>query len=118
MTKAGRSLFIFGIYATLAGLSLVLIPNVLFRLAGIPASPEVWPRFAGVLAIVIGFYEMQSGRKSSTDFLWLSVYTRAPFILFLAAFAVLGIAKPVIVVLGAIDLAGATWTFAALRKAR
>ena len=117
MSKAGRSLFIFGIYAMVSG-----IPG------HHPKCPFhfTWPfnnigglaRFAGVLAIVIGFYEMQSGRKSIVDFLWWSIYARASFIIFLAIFALLGLAKPVIILLGVIDLVGAAWTFIALRKAK
>ena len=118
MSKAGRSLFIFGIYAMVSGILLVTIPNVLFTSLGLSTTSDVWPRFAGVLAIVIGFYEMQSGRKSIVDFLWWSIYARASFIIFLAIFALLGLAKPVIILLGVIDLAGAAWTFIALRKAK
>jgi hypothetical protein len=117
MSRAGRSLFLFSIYVIAAGILLVFIPNALFDVAGMPRSSEVWPRFAGVLAIVLGLYEMLVGRTSIPSLLRLSVYTRASFILFLAAFVLSGLAKPVLIVLGAIDLAGATWTFLALRAA-
>lgn len=115
MSRAGRSLFLFSFYVIAAGILLVCIPNALFDASGMLRSSEVWPRFAGVLAIVLGLYEMLAGRTSIPGLLRLSVYTRASFILFLAAFVLGGLAKPTLIVLGVIDLAGAAWTFFALR---
>jgi hypothetical protein len=118
MTRAGRSLFVFGFYPILAGIFLIVAPNVLFRLSGVAASTEIWPRFAGVLSIVIGFYEMQAGRKSIVDFLWWSIYARASLVIFLSAFVVLGLAQPTLIILGVIDLAGSAWTWIALQRSK
>jgi hypothetical protein len=44
MSKAAKSIFIFGLYLGLAGIALVLIPNLLLRVFGVPAAQDVWVR--------------------------------------------------------------------------
>jgi hypothetical protein len=56
-----------------------------------------------------------AGRHGLTSFIRCSVYTRASVILFFIAFVLLGLAKPVVILLGVIDLAAAIWTALALR---
>ena len=117
MSAAGRSLFVFGIYLVILGILTVVVPNVLLSVLGLPSTSEVWIRVAGVLFIVIGFYELQAGRKGLTDFLLWSIIARASVILFLAAFVLLGFVKPILIVFGAIELTGAAWTLIALQTA-
>jgi uncharacterized membrane protein YesL len=50
-------------------------------------------------------------------FRW-TVQARAVVIVFFVAFVFLGWVKPVLIIFGAIDLAGAIWTFMALRSSR
>jgi len=115
MSPSATSLFIFGIYSIALGLTLLIIPNVLFGLVGLPPTDEVWIRVAGMLLFCMGIYYMFAGRKELTGFIRCSVYTRASVILFFIAFVLLGLAKPVVTLLGVIDLAAAIWTALALR---
>lgn len=50
-----------------------------------------------------------------TALIRLTVYTRASVTLFFIAFVLLGLVKPIVIVVGAIDLAAAIWTALALR---
>ncbi len=62
-SRAGRSLFIFGIYLVLLGILLVGFPNFLLNVFGVPSSTEVWIRVSGILVIIIGYYDIQAGRR-------------------------------------------------------
>jgi hypothetical protein len=117
MSAAGRSLFVFGIYMMILGILMVVVPNVLLGVLGLPSTSEVWIRVAGMLVIIIGFYDLQAGRKGLNDFLLWSIIARTSVILFFAAFVLLGFVKPILIVFGAIDLIGAAWTLIALQTA-
>ncbi|HSG44255.1 MAG TPA: hypothetical protein VLA72_13990 [Anaerolineales bacterium] len=116
MTKAGRSLFIFGIYTIFNGIGLLLIPNVFLSLFGMPPANEIWVRVAGWLICVLGFYYTVSGRQNNTPFIRLTVYGRASVFVFYFAIVLLGLTKPIILVVGLIDLLSAIWTITALRS--
>lgn len=115
MSAAGRSLFIFGIYRAVVGILLVVVPNVLLGLLSLPGTSEVWIRFAGVLFIIISFYDLLAGGRNLNDFFPWSIIARTSVILFLAAFILLGFGKPILIVFGAIDLIGAAWTLIAIQ---
>lgn len=116
MQKSALSVFVFGIYLCLTGIVLILAPNVLLGLFGLPETGEVWIRVVGVLALIIGFYYIQTARMGLTGFFRLTLYTRFSVILFFGAFVLLGYISPPLLLFGAVDFAGALWTLAALRK--
>jgi hypothetical protein len=115
MRNSGRTLFVFGIYLILLGISMIAIPNTILGVFGLPATSEVWIRVAGVLVLVIAFYDVMAGRDNLTSFLRWSVMARSFVIIFFGAFVLLGFAKPILILFGAIDLAGGIWTYMALR---
>ncbi len=118
MGKSALSVFVFGLYYLLLGIILVVVPNFLLRLFSIPNTDEVWIHVVGVLVLILSFYAIQSARKEMTEFFKLTVYSRAPVILFFTAFVLLGFTPPVLILFGAIDLLGAIWTAWALRIAK
>ena len=115
MNAAGRSVFVFGIYQLVLGIVLVVVPNWLLGVLGLLGSTEVWIRVVGVLFLVVGFYDLQDGRKSLNDYYLWSIIARAVVFLFFVAFFLLGFMKPILIGFGAIDLAGAIWTLLALQ---
>lgn len=118
MSASANSLFLFGFYSIGLGLTLLLVPNLVFGLVGLPATDEVWIRVAGMLLFCLGIYYVLVGRRGLTDFIRWSVYTRASVILFFIAFVLLGLVKPIVILLGAIDLSAAIWTALALYTER
>jgi hypothetical protein len=90
VTKACRSLFLFGIYTVLNGIGLLLIPNVFLSLFGLPPANEIWVRVAGWLICVLSFYYTVSGRQDNTPFINLTVYGRASVFVFYVAIVLLG----------------------------
>ena len=118
MSKGAKSLFGFGIYVVLLGITLVLVPNVLLTLFAVPATQEVWIRVLGMMILFVGYYYIQAARKELRDFFQWTVHTRGLVILFFIAFVLLKLAKPALILFGAVDLLGALWTAVALRSSR
>ncbi len=115
MSAVARSLVVFGWYLLGFGIVLVLIPNVAFSLLGLPTTDEVWIRVAGVLVLVIGYFNVRVGPLDFLPYARLTVHARVAVLVFFVAFVLAGLAKPIVILVGAIDFAGALWTAAALR---
>ena len=116
MSKSATSLLVFGLYLAMLGVTLVVVPNLLLTLFQIPATQEVWIRVLGVVVLVLSFYSIQAARGNDVSFFSSSVYARTPVVLFFTAFVLLGLAQPPLILFGLIDLAGAAWTWFALRS--
>ena len=117
MSSAGRSLFLFGIYTAAVGIGLLLLPDTMLGVFGIPTTNEVWIRVVGLLISLLGFYYIMAGRKDLTEFIRLSVYGRAVVIVPYIVFIALGFVQPIVIVFGIVDLLGAIWTSLELRSA-
>ena len=115
MLNVARSITVFGIYLLISGLSLVFIPNVLLPLLGIAPAVEVWIRVVGLLAAILGFYFLYSVRHADRHFFRATLYARLMFFTGLALFVIAGWGSPALLAFGLIDLAGAAWTWLALR---
>ena len=113
MSNAAFSARVFAVYVFVVSTVLVVAPNVLLAIFGIASTSEVWIRVAGVLAFNIGIYAWVGARHR--PFLEASVYTRALVCAAFVVFALLGLASPMIVLFGLIDLAGGVWTWLALK---
>jgi hypothetical protein len=118
MSRAARSVYVFGFYMAVLGVALVATPNLLLALNGLPATSEVWIRVVGVLVLCLAVYYLLAARHELTEFFRWTVFVRASVMVFFAAFVVLGFVRPVFVVFGVVDLAAATWTALALRSDR
>lgn len=118
MSKSASSVFLFGWYLGLLGLVLVVVPNTLLGVFQFPSTNEVWIRVVGVLVILLCFYYTQAARKEIKDFFQWTVYARCAVFLFFIAFALLKYVGPMLILFGAVDLAGAIWTGFALRSER
>jgi hypothetical protein len=118
MSRVAVSALAFGVYMVVLGLALLVIPNVLLGLFGYPTTSEVWIRILGFIVAVLGYYYIVAARYELVPFFWASVWGRPTVIVCFAALVILGLARPVLVLFGAIDLLGAVWTGLALRSAR
>jgi len=115
MSKAAFSSKVFAVYLFAIGPVLVFAPNVLLGLFGIAPTSEVWIRVVGVIAFNLGVYSWVAAKHENTAFLEASVYTRASVFVAFTVFGVTGLASPMIILFGAIDLAGALWTYWSLK---
>ena len=79
MTAAARSVFVFGVYLVLLGVSLMLAPNLVLAPFGFAPTSEVWLRVAGSLVAIIGFFFLVAARHELTAFFRASLFAR-PFL--------------------------------------
>src|ERR1043165_5121362 len=111
MTRAAKSLLVFGVYVAVLGLTLLLIPNVLLGLFGIPPTHEIWIRLNGMFIICLSFYYIQAARHDITSFIWWTVPGRAAVIVYFIAFVFLAGAPWQLLLFGLVDLVFALWTW-------
>jgi hypothetical protein len=69
-----------------------------------------------MLLLLLAFYYIQAARAEMTEFIRLTVPARASVIVFFIAFVAFGLAQPMLIVLGVVDLLAAIWTSSALRN--
>jgi hypothetical protein len=115
MNKSSTSLLVFGAYLIGMGAGLVVMPNTVLGLLGLPPTNEIWIRVLGVVTLVLAFYYIQASRADLRSFAGWTVPARVAVFLFLTGFVLVGWAGPIMIVLGSVDLLGAVWTGWALR---
>ncbi len=78
MSRAAKSVFFFGIYVLSLGVVLIIAPNVLLKLFGVPETSEVWIRVVGVVVLIIGYYYVRiaTNEEGMTKFFRWTIYTR------------------------------------------
>jgi hypothetical protein len=116
MTRAARSVYSFGIYLIALGGVLIGSPNTLLALVRVPTTTEPWVHVLGIPVLGMGLLFVASARAEQTAFFRATVGSRIFAFAALVALALLAIAPPAIAGFGLADLAGALWTWMALRQ--
>lgn len=117
MSPAARSVNIFGIYLILLGLMLLLAPNPMLVLVGLPPTEEVWIRVVGMLVAYLGIYYRVAAASELRVFFFGTVMMRLSVPVFFLVFILEGWSDWPLLGFGLVDAAGAVWTWAALRTA-
>lgn len=86
MSQAAKSLFVFGIYLCGLGLILLLVPNLLLQLFGVPPTQEVWLRINDMFVLCLSFYYVQAARHELTNFIRWTIPARLAVIFLLCRF--------------------------------
>ena len=115
MTASAKSVLVHGIYLAASGALLIASPNTLLSLLGLAPTNEVWIRIVGVLTLILGFYFVQAARKNVMEFIRWTITARFTFLFFIVVFVLFGLANPIVILFGLIDLLGALWTLWTLR---
>jgi hypothetical protein len=118
MTPAARSIQTFGLYLLALAVVLLVAPNLLLQLFGLPPSHDVWIRVVGMLVAFLGVYYLRAAAAGLTAFFAWTVPVRASVLLFFGAFVALGFAPPMLLLFAVVDALGAGWTWWALRQER
>lgn len=116
MSRSVFSLKIFAAYLLGLGVILVLAPNLLLTMFGFPATSEVWIRVLGFVVVNLSVYYWYAAKSESRPLFVATIYTRTFILVAFAALAVSGLAKPTLVLFGAVDAIGGLWTYLALRR--
>jgi hypothetical protein len=100
----------------LTGLIFLTVPGFLISLLRLPPSPPGWPRIVGILALVIGTYDLVGSHSECLPYIRASVPIRFAFAVSMTILFLTRQMPVTVVAFGAIDAAGAVWTWAALRE--
>lgn len=119
MKNTRLSLLIFGLYMVfVVGIGFMFIPMQILHLFGLTAGDDVWIRFVGMLASIIGVYYIQVARTGLDSFIPWTVPGRFYAAAFMVLLVVLKMVGPSLLLFAAIDAAGAAWTWFSLRSAK
>lgn len=116
MSAASKSIYYFGFYLLILGITLTVVPNMLLSTFQIPETDEVWIRVVGIVVFNIGLYYVFMAPSNHTLFMTLSVYTRLAILLWFIAFVLVEWAPAQLILFGLVDAAGALWTYVSLKK--
>jgi hypothetical protein len=116
MTAASKSLYYFGFYLLITGVTLTVVPNMLLSVFQIALATEVWIRVLGVVVFNVGLFYVFMAPTNNVLFLNLSVYARLCILVWFSIFVIIGLAPMQLLIFGLTDGAGAAWTYLTLRK--
>ena len=116
MSTPTVSVLVYGLYLVALGVVYMIVPNVPLRLFGFESTTEPWIRVMAAMVAIVGYYYVQAARNRLRTFYRWTLHCRAFFPVFTVALVVAGLVKPMLLLFGAIDLAGALWTGLTLRN--
>ena len=118
MSKAAKSVYVFGLYLLVAGAGFVFAPNLVLGVMGVPTTTEVWIRMLGIVVVFLGIYYITAALAGATLYFQVSVWLRSTFLGAVIAMVALDVAPLPILGFGIVDALGALWTALSLRAAR
>lgn len=117
MSRAARTVFVFGVYLFGTAGVLITAPNTLLGLLGMAPTTEPWIRMLGVVVAALAAYYVSAAQAESVAFFRTSVWVRPLVLVGFICLTALSLAPPQLVAFGVVDAGGAAWTLAALRAA-
>ncbi|MBL8003074.1 MAG: hypothetical protein JNL05_14065 [Flavobacteriales bacterium] len=108
------SLLVFGGYALIMGLVLLLAPEQLLPSFGFAESSGTWVHVLGFVLCCSAYYYLWAGWSGNKAFARLTVHTRFAAPLVMLALMMMGKVDHMVLVFGIVDAAGGAWTAATL----
>ena len=117
MSRAARSILVFGIYLTALGAGLFVSPDAMLAIFRQPPTHEPWLRVLGLVSLVLGFYYIAAARADLTPFFRATLLGRGVGAVVFAAMVAVGIVPAFVLLMAAFDGLGALRTWSAIRSA-
>jgi hypothetical protein len=115
MSNAAKTIVGFAIYMTVVGLTLVVSPNTLFGILGLPLTHEPWIKLLGMFMIIVSYYYYRAATSEARAFFEATVHGRTGIGLFRVYLAGAG-SQWVLVLFACGEWLGALCTWLALRS--
>lgn len=116
MTRAALSVYMYGLYLiSSVALPFLLIPHFTLGIFGLSAGDDLWVRFVGVLAGIMGAFYVAAVLTRTNVFLAWTVPSRYATATFLAVMVALGEAGLALLIFAALDALTASITWVAIR---
>jgi len=110
MSAPAFSIFVFGIYIILVGVSLYWFPNKVLEQLKFPTTEEPWVRMQGFVLTALGFYYIIAAQYELIPFFWATVIGRSAVLPCFILLVVYKNVTPKVIFFGAFDALGAIWT--------
>lgn len=107
-------MLVFGAYLAIIGATLLIVPDLLLGILGLPPTEEPWIRILGAVAIGLAYYYVDAVRGDSRRFMRATVIGRGFVSVVLFGLVIVGLAPPIIALFGVVELSAAAWTAYAL----
>ncbi len=114
MTTTYKSLYAFGVYAVITGLTFIVYPNI-FQVMGLPEIIDGWARLIGLLAMVVGCYYLVNAGSGYRPFAVATIFVRLGFAIGVLLLFLSNEMPIEILPFGIIDIIGAIWTWHELK---
>lgn len=116
MNAAAKSVYYFGFYLLLLGVTLTAVPNLLLSVFQIPETNEVWIRVVGIILFSLSIYYILMSQTNNTLFISITIYIRFSILLWFSFFVLMGWAPAMLILFSVIDALGGLWTYIELKK--
>lgn len=116
MTKAALSVYMYGLYLV-SGVALpfLIAPHFTLGIFGLSAGDNIWVRFVGLLAGIIGSFYISAVLTRTDKFLAWTIPTRYASATFMSVMAALGEAGIALLLFASLDALTASLTWVAIR---
>ena len=118
VTNTPRSIVAFALFLLLGASGLIVTPQAVLSIVGLPDAGALWPRLLALPMAVIGYFYLRAARDGITAFFRWTLPARLVGAVFMIILVAAGIAPPFLLILAAIDLSAALWTWLELRGSR
>lgn len=108
------SLLVFGCYALIMGLVLLLVPEKVLPYFMFTESSGTWVHVLGFVLCCSAYYFIWAGRSGNKGFARLTVHTRLASPLVMLALLTWGKVDHMVLLFGIVDALGGVWTAATL----
>ncbi len=113
--RAALTLRVWAAYIAAFGVILFVAPRALLEPCGLPCREEPWARLVGALALFIAYYYVRLAATGVPALMRWTVHTRLALLPCCLVLVLAGVAPPILLAFGALDLIGAAWTWCYLR---
>src|SRR5262245_51207422 len=110
MSAAAISILVYAIYLFGQGISLLLIPNTVLPILGLPLAADHWVRVVGMTVVFFGVYYVLAARSEWRSFFATTVVTRLAVPLIFAGLVATNQAPAGILLLTPADILFSAWT--------
>lgn len=116
MNYAAKTVFTFGLYMLGQGAILLLVPNLLLGIVGLPLASEVWVRVVGIAVTVLGFFYVMAARENFHPFFRWTLISRTFQLLAFIGLVVTDLTSPIVLAFAGIEFLSGVWTYFALKQ--
>jgi hypothetical protein len=116
MSAAAISIAVYAVYLLGQGATLLLIPNTILPILGLPEATDYWVRVVGMTVLFFAVYYGLAARFEWRPFFATTVATRLSVPVVFAVLVATGQAPAALLLLTPADILFSAWTWLALRR--